>query len=111
MDTAQDMLTKGLKLTDHPLVSFFDEVKAWIQHGEKGIASQAPMMSHHLFDHLLMGTEMCVSEDHCSPFIRTRSLLSVHSNGRLSLSVCLSVCLSVSLSLSLSLSLVAGCTV
>ena len=28
----------------------------WIHHGEKGTG--AALMSHHLFDHLLMGTEM-----------------------------------------------------
>jgi hypothetical protein len=53
LDVSLDMLTKGIKVTDHPLIEFMEEVKRWIHNGQQGIA-----MSHHLFDHLLMSTEM-----------------------------------------------------
>ena len=58
LQVSHDFLVKGLKESDHPLVEFWHDVKKWLEHGETGIASAAPLMSHHLFDHLLLGTEM-----------------------------------------------------
>ena len=53
LDVSMDMLTKGIRVDDHPLLEFMDEVKRWIHRGRSGIT-----MSHHLFDQLLMSTEM-----------------------------------------------------
>lgn len=47
------MLTKGISIHDQPLIEFMDEVKRWIHNGQTGLH-----MSHHVFDHLLMSTEM-----------------------------------------------------
>ena len=47
------MLTKGISVDDAPLIEFMDEVKRWIHNGRTGLH-----MSHHVFDHLLMSTEM-----------------------------------------------------
>lgn len=53
LEVSLDLLTKGVTVEDHPLLAFMDEVKRWIHHGRTGLT-----MSHHLFDQLLMSTEM-----------------------------------------------------
>lgn len=53
LSVSLDMLTKGIKVDDHPMIEFMNEVTRWIRHGKTGLT-----MSHHLFDHLLMSTEM-----------------------------------------------------
>jgi hypothetical protein len=103
LDVSLDMLTKGIKVTDHPLIEFMEEVKRWIHNGQQGIA-----MSHHLFDHLLMSTDMLFGVITTFRFL-VQVAININLPGwytipppppcsapaRLSLSVYLSVCVSV----------------